>query len=376
MFELHATSDRSRARVGQLTTSRGVIQTPFFMPIATRGAVKTLTTQDMRDLQAQILLSNTYHLYLRPGTDLLQAVGGLHSFMDWNGPILTDSGGYQVFSLAGTKNRNGKSLVTIKKDGVEFTSHLNGSKHFFTPKDVLEIQRIIGSDIMMILDVCTANPATHLQAAADVKRTTEWAQLARAEYATGAYKDQLCFAIVQGSVFDDLRAQSAHELVELDFPGYAIGGLAVGETHEQMYAVLNSVVPLLPAYKPRYLMGVGRPENIIEAVRRGVDMFDCVIPTREARHGRLYTWNDQVPDLTVADFYTQVAITNASFARDFSPINPYSDILALRTYTKAYLHHLFKINEQLGLRLATLQNIEFYLQLMKYIRRGVADGLL
>lgn len=374
MFDLRKQSKKTQARLGMLTTAHGEIHTPFFMPIATRGTVKTLTTQDMQRLNAQIILSNTYHLYLRPGTEVLQQAGGLHNFMQWQGPILTDSGGYQVFSLAGTKNRKGGSLVTIKENGVEFQSYIDGSKHFLTPEEVLQIQHVIGSDIMMILDVCTANPATHEQAAKDIAITTAWAKKARQEYAEGSYGQQLCFGIVQGSTFEDLRKQSATELVELDFSGYAIGGLAVGETHEEMYSVLEYTTPLLPKNKPRYLMGVGRPENIIEAVKRGVDMFDCVIPTREARHGRLYVWESG--DITGSNCYTTITITNSEFEYDMQSINAMSEFEELQQYSKAYLHHLFRVNEQLALRLATLNNIEFYLQLLQKIRTAIAEEVL
>ncbi len=374
MYQLYKKSEISQARSGVVTTAHGEIKTPFFMPIATKAAVKTLTISDIAVLNAQILLSNTYHLYLRPGLDILKKFNGLRGFMNWNGPILTDSGGYQVFSLAGTKNRNGGNLVKVKADGVEFRSHIDGSKHLFTPEKVLDIQKVIGSDIMMILDVCTANPATHKQAEKDLKITYDWAQRAKEYYDKNNFKDQNIFAIVQGSTFSDLRVKSARELVNLDFDGYAIGGLAVGETHEEMYDMLDVTVPELPEDKPRYLMGVGRPENIIEAVKRGVDMFDCVIPTREARHGRLYVW--QHDDLTKPDFYKNITITNAEFKENLDSINPNSKFAELREYSFSYLNHLFDTSEPLALRIATLNNLEFYLELMAKIREQINSNML
>ncbi|MGB0757314.1 MAG: tRNA guanosine(34) transglycosylase Tgt [Patescibacteria group bacterium] len=372
-YSLSKSSTVSQARRGVLELSHGSIEAPFFMPIATKGAVKSITTTEMRLLGAQILLSNTYHLYLRPGTEVLDQVGGLHTFMDWKGPILTDSGGFQVFSLSGTKSRK-DNLVKIFDDRVEFQSHIDGSKHIFTPEKVLDIQKSIGSDVMMILDVCTANPATHEQAIHDLEITTAWARRAKEHYEKGSFKDQSMFGIVQGSTYSDLRQQSAQDLVSLDFDGYAIGGLAVGESEVDMYAMLDVTTHLLPEDAPRYLMGVGKPENIIEAVKRGVDMFDCVIPTREARHGRLYLWQNK--DVTKPGFYKTVAITNASYATDFTPLVADSKIPELQNLTKAYLHHLFRTSEPLALRIASLINIEFYLTLMQRIRAAIeADQL-
>lgn len=374
MYKFYRKSKISQARLGTLTTKHGKISTPFFMPIATKATVKALTIEEIKKLKSQILLSNTYHLYLRPGIGLLKQAKGLHKFMDWQGPILTDSGGYQVFSLAGTKNRSNKSLVKIKPNGVEFSSHLDGSKHIFTPKKVLEIQNIIGSDIMMILDVCTKNPATKVQASKDLELTHKWARMAKQEIKKCKYKNQLCFAIIQGSTYKDLRLESARGLVDLDFDGYAIGGLAVGETHQEMYQVLDYTVPELPTGKPRYLMGVGRPENIIEAVKKGIDMFDCVIPTREARHGRLYIFEKN--DISRKNFYQTMNILNRKYANDFSPINKQSSFAELRNYSRSYLHHLFRVHEPLSIRLATLQNLEFYLQLMQSIRNNIRLGKL
>ena len=347
--------------------------------------MKNLDTPELEGLGAEIILSNTYHLYLQPGMKIMKKAGGLHKFMDWPGPILTDSGGFQVFSLS--------KIRKILPGGVEFRSHIDGSKHLLTPKSVLEIQKVIGSDIAMILDVCPSSTAKREEVAQAVETTFQWAKQAKLALSRGTLKEQLHFAIIQGGVFKDLRLKSLKELVELDFNGYAVGGLAVGESNSQMYEVLNYLAPQMPENKPRYLMGVGTPENIVEAVRRGVDMFDCVIPTREARHGRLYLplslrgsssdrgnpagsprrpITDFLGMTTKNKFYETINISNAKFRDDFSPINNSN----LKQYTKAYLHHLFKTGEPLGMRLATLNNVGFYLQLMAEIRKGISKGKL
>ncbi|OQA36907.1 MAG: Queuine tRNA-ribosyltransferase [Parcubacteria group bacterium ADurb.Bin326] len=361
MFKLIKKSKKSQARLGILKTAHGTLKTPFFMPIATKAAVKNLTTDEIRELKSPIILSNTYHLYLTPGMEVMKKAGGLHKFMDWRGAILTDSGGFQVFSLS--------KIRKILPQGVEFRSHLDGSKHLLTPKKVLEIQKTIGSDIAMILDVCPPSTASHKEVAEAVSMTTKWGKEAKRVIKLKEFSNskQLRFAIVQGGIFEDLRLKSLKDLAELDFDGYAVGGLAVGETNQEMYQVLDYLAPQMPDNKPRYLMGVGTPENIVEAVKRGVDMFDCVIPTREARHGRLYL---QVKSGFGKGFYETINITNAKYKNDFSSINNSN----LKKYSKAYLHHLFKTGEPLGMRLATLNNIEFYLKLMddirKYIKRG------
>ena len=334
-----------------LTTAHGELQTPFFMPIATQGAVKSLTVADLKRLGATIVLSNTYHLYLRPGEDLLNSANGLHGFMKWDGPILTDSGGYQVFSL-GAKNNNG--LVKLTDDGVEFKDHLRGGKHFFTPERALEIQSAIGSDIRMVLDICSEYPCTEEKAREDMERTLAWAERS-IEYKKKNDGDYLLFAIVQGGMHQSLREECARRLVEMPFDGYAIGGVSVGEPWEEARKVLDWVVPLLPENKPRYLMGVGKPEQMQEAYRKGIDMFDCVIPTREARHAKLYT--------TDGTTYGEINILNEKYSTDFSVINPNSKLEELQTYTKAYLRHLFIVKEPLALRLATLHNLETYLTL-------------
>ncbi|MBL7022385.1 tRNA guanosine(34) transglycosylase Tgt [Patescibacteria group bacterium] len=378
-FKLIKESKKTKARLGSLKTKHGVIETPFFMPIATKAAIKSLTADDMLNLESQILLSNTYHLYLRPGMKLLQSVKGLHKFMNWPGPILTDSGGFQVFSLDADLNRKGinrdnkvKVGRKITDKGVEFRSYLDGSKHMFTPEKVIKIQSIIGSDIMMVLDECVGNPSTRSAASKAVNRTTKWA--GECIKAKNKFKlNNLLFGIVQGSLYKDLRLKSVAELIKLEFDGYAIGGLAVGEKPVDMYKVLDYTASALPKDKPRYLMGVGYPDNIIEAVKRGVDMFDCVIPTREARHGRLYIYNN---DSIKGKFYKPINILNAKFSNDFKVINKDSKIKELREYTFAYLHHLFKTQEPLAIRLATLNNIEFYLTLMKRIRKNIKENTL
>ncbi|MDO8669327.1 MAG: tRNA guanosine(34) transglycosylase Tgt [Candidatus Buchananbacteria bacterium] len=376
MYRLLKQSKKSQARLGILKTAHGDIQTPFFMPIATKAAVKNLTALEVKSLGAEIILSNTYHLYLQPGLEVLKKLGGLHKMMNWPGPILTDSGGFQVFSLS--------KIRKIMPQGVEFNSHLDGSKHTLTPKKVLEIQKIIGSDIAMILDVCPSSKDTKAKIKEAVDLTTLWAQEAK-KYKKVLTSSQLMFGIVQGGLHRDLREESLKELIKLDFNGYAIGGLAVGESHKEMYAVLDYLAPQMPENKPRYLMGVGTPENIVEAVRRGVDMFDCVIPTREARHGRLYVslslrgsrkatkQSRRLLRFARNDsWYETINITNAKFKNDKTPINNTN----LKEYSRAYLHHLFKTKEPLALRLATLNNLEFYLTLMSDIRQAIRKGNL
>ena len=365
-FTLSRKSKKSKARLSTLKLAHGKVSTPFFMPIATKGAVKTLSIDEVQELKPEILLSNTYHLYLQPGLDLLKKFGGLHKFMNWDKPILTDSGGFQVFSLS--------KIRKVKEDGVEFQSHLDGSKHLLTPEKVVDIQKIIGSDIMMVLDQCIDSTSDYTATNKAMEITTRWATRARKYFLKKKIKDQLQFGIVQGALFEDLRKQSALELSKLNFDGYAIGGLAVGETNDEMYKVLDYIVDELPADKPRYLMGVGKPENIVEAVKRGVDMFDCVIPTREARHGRLYIWKNQ--NLNSKNFYQTINISNEKFKADKTAINKDSKIPALRSYTRGYLSHLFKTQEPLALKLATLNNVEFYLELMRKIRTEIGNGKL
>lgn len=367
MFDLLKKSKKSKARLGILGTAHGPVQTPFFMPIATKAAIKSLEVAEVKALGAEIILSNTYHNYLRPGLDIFKKFGGLHQFMNCDLPILTDSGGYQVFSLS--------KMRQIQGDDITFSSYLDGSKHILNPKKVIDIQVALGSDIMMVLDECVGLPAERQAIVDALVRTSRWAEQARLykkklEKKNKKVSKQLLFGIVQGGDQKDLRQRSAREIIDLDFDGYAIGGLAVGESTKIMYDMVRFTAPLLPEDKPRYLMGVGYPENIIEAVKNGVDMFDCVIPTREARHGKLYVWTNG--DVTKKNFYKTINLNNAKFAKDQTAINDQS----LKNYSKAYLHHLFKTQEPLALKLATINNVHFYLELMQKIRMAIKRGQL
>lgn len=354
-FALDATDGAARA--GRLTTDHGVIETPIFMPVGTVGTVKGVTPRELReDVRAQILLGNTYHLYLRPGLDLLRRVGGLHRFMGWDGPILTDSGGFQVFSLAARRK--------LMEEGVRFQSHVDGSRHLFTPESVVDAQRAIGSDIMMVLDECPPGTADERYAARSNDLTLRWAERARARWAATEPlygHSQALFGIVQGVVYPEIRRASARALVGMDFPGYAIGGLSVGESTDDMYAMVEVVTPELPAEKPRYLMGVGTPANLIENVARGVDLFDCVMPTRNGRNGTVFT--------TGGIFHAR----NTKWQYDTGPIDAGLPGEA-SAVSRAYLRHLFVTNELLGLRYATLQNLTFYLWLMSEMRAAIREG--
>ena len=358
-FEVLST-DPTGARLGRLTTSHGVIETPVFMPVGTAATVKGQTQQDLEDLNAQIILANTYHLYLRPGHELIRTMGGLHKFMSWRRAILTDSGGFQVFSLA--------ELRKVSDEGVRFRSHLDGSEHMLTPEKAIEIQRALGSDIAMVLDECIEYPATHERAASATRRTIEWARRSKKEIeATApseANPEQVFFAIVQGGMHKDLRRESATELVALDFPGYAIGGLAVGEPHEISCEIAGETAVCLPPEKPRYVMGVGKPEQLVDYVRCGVDMMDCVLPTRNARNGYLYTSEGPLH------------IKNAEFMADPRPIDESCACMVCRRYSRAYLCHLFRANEILGAILNTHHNLYFFLDIMKAIREAIAFGNL
>lgn len=338
------------ARLGIIRTPRGVIHTPAFMPVGTQATVKTLTPEEVSDLGAEIILSNTYHLYLRPGTEIINKAGGLHRFMNWQGPILTDSGGFQVFSLG--------SLRRITDDGVHFRSHLDGSPHFISPEKSMEIQAVLGSDIAMAFDVCAPFPCSYEEALEAVERTTRWAERSlKAPHAPG----QVVFGIVQGSVYPELRERSAREITALDFPGYAVGGLSVGEPKVIMYEVLEKTTPLLPEDRPRYLMGVGTADCLWEGVARGVDLFDCVLPTRIARNGTALTSKGKV------------VVRNAEFADDFSPIDADCGCYTCRNYSRAYLRHLFKAEEILGHRLLTIHNLYFTLGVMAEIRQAIRE---
>jgi len=359
-FRVIKKSKVNQARKGVLVTKHGKIKTPFFMPIATKAAVKTLTASEVKKLGAEITLSNTYHLYLRPGMEVMKKAGGLHKFMQTDLPILTDSGGFQVFSLS--------KIRKIKNNGVEFQSHLDGSRHFLSPQKSIAIQETIGSDIMMALDVCPPAKAQLVEIEQAVKLTTKWAKLSKHARQS---KNQL-FGIVQGGLSQELRKKSAQELIKIGFDGYALGGLAVGETNQEMYQVLDYAVDLLPKDKPRYLMGVGKPKNIVEAVKRGVDMFDCVIPTRNARHGQLFVWKNRTKNIFKnQDFYSEIRITKQEHAKNFKPLDKSCQCPTCQNFTVAYLHHLFRTDEPLALRLATQHNLQFYLDLMKIIRQSI-----
>lgn len=381
MFKLLSTSKFSQARRGVLKTGHGTLSTPFFMPVATQGTIKHVSTEEMRQLGFPILLSNTYHLMLRPGEKAIKKMGGLHTFMYWDGAILTDSGGFQVFSLGSGKTKTGKSLVKLSNQGVEFSSYIDGSKHYLTPERSLQIQIDLGVDIAVVLDECVSLPAKRKYLEHSVNLTTDWAKRTKKYLTKIKGKKPLVFAVVQGGIEKDLRLQSAQELSDLDFDGYNIGGLAVGETNNEMYQVLDYTVQALPNNKPRYLMGVGYPENIIEAVKRGVDMFDCVIPTREGRHGRLFGQKKQMEkNITqllhsnkqaTSAFYETITISNQRFSKDQQAINSASVFPELRNLSRAYLHYLFKINEPLGKRLATLNNLEFYGRFMGTLRKNI-----
>ena len=347
-FELIKTDSETKARAGRITTPHGSFDTPHFMPVGTQATVKTLTAEDLSALNAKIILSNTYHLYLRPGHEIIGAAGGLHSFMNWRGPILTDSGGFQVFSMA--------ELNKVTEEGVRFQSHIDGSRHFFTPELCIEVQNALGADIIMPLDECLPYPVEHERAKESLGLTLRWAERCKDAHRNPA---QALFGIVQGATYRDLRIECARELVKMDFPGYALGGLSVGETPAAMYEIVDYTTDELPPEKPRYLMGCGPPLDIFEAVERGVDMFDCVMPTRNARNASLMTSQGVV------------IIKNARYAKDFSPLDAECECPTCRNYTRAYLRHLFKAGEITALRLATLHNLHFMLTLLVQIRDAI-----
>lgn len=350
-FELIKKDSRTKARLGKITTDHGEIQTPIFMPVGTKATVKTMKTDELKNLKAQIILGNTYHLYLRPGTEVIEKAGGLHKFMNWDRPILTDSGGFQVFSLANIRN--------IVEEGVEFRSHIDGSKQFLTPEKSMEIQHILGSDIMMCFDECAPYPSSYDYIKNSIERTSRWAERCK-EYHNDK-EDQALFGIVQGGMYKDLRKISAQDLVSLDFPGYAVGGLSVGEPLDLMNEILDYTSDYLPENKPRYLMGVGTPDYLFEAVERGIDMADCVLPTRIARNGTLMTSKGRL------------VIKNAKYKDDFSKPDDECDCEVCQNYSRAYLRHLFNVDEILGLRLATIHNLHFLIHLMEEIRKSIAN---
>ncbi len=353
-FRIIRRDKQSQARAGILKTAHGTIQTPVFMPVGTQATVKTLSPAELQRLGAQIILNNTYHLYLRPGHELIRLAGGLQKFSSWHRPILTDSGGYQVFSLA--------ELNKITDDGLHFQSHLDGSRHFFTPEKVVQIQRDLGSDIMMVLDECAPYPCDYDYAKKSTCLTTAWAKRSLQAYQVNPEQhgySQTLFAIVQGSTYADLRCESAQALVDLDFPGYAIGGLSVGEPKTAMLEMASLVTELLPQGKPRYLMGVGKPEDLLDGVERGVDMFDCIMPTRNGRNGTAFTSNGQI------------VIKNAKYREQFLPLDEECDCYTCRTFTRAYLRHLFQAEELLVLRLISYHNLRFYFRLMQNTRSAI-----
>lgn len=353
-FELIKECSKTGARLGRVYTPHGSFETPVFMPVGTQATVKALTPRDLKEIGAQIILANTYHLYLRPGHELIKQAGGLHEFMNWDRPILTDSGGFQVFSLA--------DLREITDEGVYFRSHLDGSKHFISPEKAIEIENALGADVIMAFDECVPYPCDYETAKAAVERTTRWAKRCKAAHQR---EDQALFGIIQGSVFKDLRMKSLEQLLELDFPGYGIGGLSVGEPKPLMYEILEQITPAMPKDKPRYLMGVGSPDCLIEGVIRGVDMFDCVLPTRTARTGLAMTSRGKV------------MLRNAPYQRDFGPLDPECDCYTCKNFSRAYLRHLVKAREILAAILITIHNVRFLIRLMEQIREAIRnDNLL
>ena len=352
-FEVLKKDNNSRARLGRCHTAHGVFHTPAFIPVGTQATVKAMTPEELRDLGAEIILSNTYHLYLRPGHERIRRLGGLHRFMHWEHPLLTDSGGFQVFSL--------NSLVKVSEEGVEFKSHLDGSRHFITPEKAIAIQEALGADIIMCLDECTPYPASHEEAECSLQRTLKWSRRCRESHQAS---HQALFGIVQGGMYSDLRRKGVEVLVGIGFDGYALGGLSVGENQEIMVRVIGETAPLLPENLPRYVMGLGMPGDMIEAVREGVDMFDCVLPTRNARNGMLFTRSGKM------------AIKNAKYAEDPSPIEPGCPCYTCRNYSRAYLRHLYFAEEILAFRLNTIHNLHFYLTFMREMRQAIAEDRL
>ncbi|MEK7395663.1 MAG: tRNA guanosine(34) transglycosylase Tgt [Candidatus Poribacteria bacterium] len=350
VFQIVKSDNLTKARAGVLHTLHGAVHTQIFMPVGTYGTVKTCTPDELESIGAEIILGNAYHLYLRPGHNIVKKAGGLHKFMSWKRSILTDSGGFQVFSLGANRE--------ITEEGTIFKSEIDGSKHFFSPERSIEIQNAIGADIIMNFDECTPYPCDYEYAKNSMELTTRWAKRCRSVHKG----NQLLFGIVQGSIYHDLRRKSAEQLVEMNFDGYALGGLSVGEEKEIMYEIIGFTTPFLPKDKPHYLMGVGTPENIVEAVSLGIDMFDCVMPTRNARNGSLFTSEGMIK------------IKNAQFKRDFAPLDSKCKCYTCSNFSRAYLRHLFMANEILAHRLHTIHNLHFYLSLMRGIRRSILDG--
>jgi len=353
-YELLKTCKQTGARLGKVHTPHASCDTPMYMTDGTLAKIKTMSPEELIEIDAQIILSNTYHLWLRPGEDIVKEAGGLHTFMNWERPILTDSGGFQVFSLS--------EMREITEEGVHFRHHLSGEKLFFSPEKAIQIQNDLGSDIMMVLDECPPYPASYDYMKDSVNRTSRWAE--RCLEAHQRSDDQALFGIIQGGEYLDLRKQSAKDLISLGFPGYAIGGLSVGESKEVMNEVLEATTPLMPRHKPRYLMGVGSPRSLIEGALRGVDMFDCVLPTRIARNGTCMTSNGRL------------VVRNAKYARDFSPLDENCTCYTCKNYTRAYIRHLINTNEIFGFRLTTYHNLYFLLELMKQVRKAISEDRL
>jgi len=376
MFKITHKDKHTNARVGLLETPHGVIETPEFMPVGTQATVKALSNEELEYCNTQIILGNTYHLYLRPGIEVIKNAGGLHKFMSWDGPILTDSGGFQIFSLA--------TLMKVSEEGVEFKSHVDGSKHFLTPEDVVRLQRELGSDIMMVLDECLEYPCPKDKAERSLALTTKWARRSKEEFeklkALGSRLEaknlksssnplnleprasSLLFGIVQGSTYPDLRRRSVEELTAMGFDGYAVGGLSVGEPKDLMYEMMERSVRYLPEDRPRYTMGIGMPQNFFKAIDMGVDMFDCVVPTRNARNGAAYTNEGRV------------IIRNGEYSKDLRPLSETCDCIVCKNYTRSYIRHLFNTEEILGLRLTSLHNVYFYVNLLGRIREAIKEG--
>ena len=353
-YELLHTCKQTGARRGVIHTPHGDIQTPIFMPVGTQATVKSMTPEELKEeVKAQIILSNTYHLYLRPGQEIVKEAGGLHNFMKWDRPILTDSGGFQVFSLS--------SLRKITEEGVAFHSHLDGSKHLFTPESVMKTEEDLGADIIMAFDECCPYPSTYEYTKNSMERTTRWAKRCKEAHTT---ENQALFGIIQGGFFEDLRKKSAEDLIALDLPGYAIGGISVGEPKEEFLKMLYYTTPLMPKDKPRYLMGVGTPDYLIEAALAGIDMCDCVLPTRIARNG------------TALTSHGKVVVRNATYERDWIPLDPECDCYTCKNYTRAYIRHLVKANEILGVRLLSIHNLRFLTRLMENIRTAIENDCL
>lgn len=355
-FKILKKDNATPARLGKIVTAHGEINTPAFIPVGSGGAVKTLTTEELLEVGAEMILCNAYHLYLRPGHKLVEEMGGVHRFISWDHPVLTDSGGFQVFSLG--------LLREITEEGVVFQSHLDGSRHFISPEMAIEVQRSLGADIIMTFDECTPYPATYEYVMDSAKLTTRWAKRCREVYNKTASDTQALFGIVQGGFSADLREMSAGEIVDIGFDGYALGGLSVGEPKELTYEVITLSIPLLPEDRPRYLMGIGAPEDLIEGVTRGADLFDCVMPTRHARNGSLFTSEGEV------------IIKNAQYARDENPIDPRCGCYTCKNYSRAYMRHIYMAKEILALRLNTIHNLFYYFQLMKDLRKVILEGRL